>query len=349
MKALRSMVSRAWLLAFVALVALSLTAPARAEPDKAGPTPDQADASATGWLAEGNRAFRAGQFLEAERAYRHAWDFKHGFDIAGDLGMAEVAQNKLREGAEHLAFSLRLFPITGDPAVREQIQKAYAQCLAALGAARVLGLPEGARLYVDGVGHGMAPLLDPVFLDPGEHVFEAKLPGFEGEPVRATIPRGATADVTLALRALPVAPPPSRAPLREAPPAPPIKRRSTLPAILLGGVGAAGIVSGLALFGASSSAHSSGQTLRGQVLSSGGGCLATKADARCGDLRGDLEQSDRLHDAAVGTTLVGVTAAAGAFVYLVWPSRRLTSTGFVLHAEPTVGPGAGGVLASGAF
>ncbi len=79
-------------------------------------------------MVTGNRAFKEGRFDAAEKAYEAAFALEKGYDIAGNLGAAELAQGKHREAAQHLAFTLRLFPITGDPALRERMKKAFEQC-----------------------------------------------------------------------------------------------------------------------------------------------------------------------------------------------------------------------------
>ena len=101
------------------------------------PAGASADEQAAHWLAAGNKAFKEGRFAEAERAYRQAFAVKKGFDIAGNLGAAELAEGKLRECAQHLAFTLRNFPLTGEPALREQMNRAYQQCRRGAGAVRV--------------------------------------------------------------------------------------------------------------------------------------------------------------------------------------------------------------------
>ena len=149
-------------------------------------------------MITGNRAFKEGKFAAAEEAYRAAFALKKGYDIAGNLGAAELALGLHREAARHLAFTLRLFPITGDPALREQMKKAFEQCRREVGALRVKVAPAGAAVRVDGAPvtteeepraagvsaapDGEAPQVDEVFVDPGEHVVEAALEGYTGGP-----------------------------------------------------------------------------------------------------------------------------------------------------------------------
>ncbi len=96
------------------------------------------DERASKWLSMGNKAFKEGKFAEAEKAYHEAFVLKQVYDIAGNLAMAEFAQSKHRDAAEHLALAIRLFPVTGEPATREQMQKTFDQCKGKVGAVKVV-------------------------------------------------------------------------------------------------------------------------------------------------------------------------------------------------------------------
>src|SRR6185437_10284447 len=151
--------------------------------------------------------------------YEAAFALKKGYDIAGNLGAAELAQGKHREAAQHLAFTLRLFPITGDPALREQMKKAFEQCQKEVGALRVKVAPAGAAVRVDGAPvtaedaskvasapaspAGEAPRVDEIFVDPGEHLVEAALDGYTGAPQHVSVAKGGSVEVAITLTPLP--------------------------------------------------------------------------------------------------------------------------------------------------
>ena len=189
---------------------------ALAGPPEPAEPPSAADEQAARFLAAGNKAFKDGKFADAEMAYREAFALKKGYDISGNLGAAELAQGKLRACAQHLAFTLRAFPITGEPTLREQMERALGQCRRGVGAVRVDLEVRGATVLVDGVSAGEAPLLDEVFVDPGEHVFEARLEGYAGAPRRIVVEVGGAASVTLPLTPLP--PPPGKTVVQVVPP-----------------------------------------------------------------------------------------------------------------------------------
>src|SRR5438093_3313226 len=106
------------------LAVAALSAPRRSEASDTQASAEDSDKTRK-YLAAGNKAFKAGKFAEAEEAYAQALALKKVHDIAGNLAMAEFAQGKMRAAAEHLAFALRLFPVTGEPAARDQMQKTF--------------------------------------------------------------------------------------------------------------------------------------------------------------------------------------------------------------------------------
>src|SRR4051812_3214438 len=130
------------------LAAAALVGPVRQSHGADPPTESQLsaeeDAKATKFLSEGNKAFKAGKFAEAVKAYAQAFALKKLYDIAGNLAMAEFAQGKTRDAAEHLAFALRLFPITGDPRQREAMQQTFEECKENVGAMKVSASVKGA-------------------------------------------------------------------------------------------------------------------------------------------------------------------------------------------------------------
>jgi len=317
-----------------------------ARPALAGDPPVEqggAPAAAAALLGKGNRAFKEGRFADAEAAYREAWRIKKGYDIAGNLGSAELALGKLRDAAEHLAFTLRAYPITGDPAVRDRMARALARCREAVGSVRVLVEPRGAEVWVDGARVGEAPLEDEVFVEPGEHTFEAKLEGYTGAPQRLLMEKGGAAEVTVDL--VPVA--------RPGPPAEQLapRRRSLVPALGLGAVALIGLGGGAALTGMSAAKRADAASIRALVAAGQGSCVkgAANYDARCPDLQSRLHADDVAHDVAIGAFVIGTAAASATAAYLLWPTPRSTRAGRALRVMPLFGEASGAVMVSGSF
>lgn len=302
------------------------------------------DAAAARWLSKGNAAFMEGRFADAEEAYREAWAVKKGYDIAGNLGAAELAQGKVREAAQHLAFTLRMFPITGEPALREQMQRALDQCRERVGAVRVKLDVKGAQVLVDGAPAGEAPLLDAVFVDPGLHTFEAKLEGYTGAPRRVKVASGGVVELTL-----PLEPVPKRAiPLDE--PAP--RRRSPVPGIVLGAVAAAGFGAGAVFLGLEAARSSSAAAIRSQILADHQSCVLGTASydaSRCPGLQSTLRADDTFHNLAVGAFIVGGAAALGTGAFFLWPSKQPSRAGHALQVTPAFSAASSGIVLSGSF
>jgi hypothetical protein len=321
---------------------LAASTPAWAGPPDA--EPGGADRAAR-LLQAGNRAFKEGKFAEAEDAYREAFALKRGYDVAGNLGAAELAQGKLRACAEHLAYTLRLFPVTGEPVLRDRMAQAQAQCRRGVGAVRLdAEVPRGAAILVDGAAAGEAPLLDEIFVDPGEHVLEARLDGYTGAPVRVTLAAGDAVSVTLPLAPLP---PREKTVVRIVP----ARRRSLVPALGLGALALAGVAGGAAFLGASAGKRSDIGTLQRQILQSRGSCVPGGANhngALCPSLLGAARAEDTFNDAAAVSFVIGGAAAVAAVGWLVWPQRP-ASTGLDVRVIPAVSAGQAAVFLSGSF
>lgn len=313
-------------------------------PAKPGKAAIQPEDGAAELLRKGNRAFKEGRFADAEGAYREAWRIKQGYDIAGNLGSAELALGKMRDAAEHLAFSLHSYPITGDPGVRDRMAKALDKCREEVGSVRVLVEPKGAVVWVDGARVGEAPLADEVFVEPGEHVFEAKLDGYRGEPQRLRMEKGGAAEITIDLSPVPKPAGDTLDPLAP-------KRRSLAPAIGLGAVALVGLGAGAALTGVSASKRADAASIRALIAGGQGSCVkgAANYDPRCPDLQSRLHADDVMHDVAVGAFVVGAAAAVGTATYLLWPTSRSATTGRTLRVMPLFGESSGAVMVSGSF
>lgn len=301
--------------------------------------------SAAALLQRGNEAFKEGRFPEAEQAYRDAFARKRGYDIAGNLGVVELTLGKYKEAAAHLAFTLRLFPITGEPALRARMERAFQKCREMVGAVRVSVPVSGAEIWVDGAPVGEAPLEDELFVDPGEHLFEARLKGYEGRADRAVVQKGA--QVSLSLSLTPVAVERVRVvrvPVRE--------HRSRVPGVVLGAAAVVGFGAGGALWAASAGRRGDAESLRSAMLRDGKSCVsgADNLDAkRCSSLGRSLRADDAFHDAAVGAFVIGGVALSAAAAYLFWPERRAPESRSRVAVSPAFGASFGGLALSSEF
>lgn len=307
------------------------------------------DERASKWLSQGNKAFKEGKFAEAEKAYHEAFALKQVYDIAGNLAMAEFAQSKHRDAAEHLALAIRLFPVTGEPATREQMQKTFDQSKGHVAAVKVIvSTARGAQVSVDGKAVGEAPLEDDVFLDPGKHTISATAKGYKEASKTVDVKKGGSEQVKLDLVLLP-----PEVVVKNEPALPPPPPRSKKPAVVLGSVAVLAAGVGAAMYVVSGSKKSSAIELAGQVPADQKPCsddTHNTPGTQCGELVSTAHAVDTFHNAAIGLFVGAGVAGAAAVVYLLLPPpavKKAPVRGF--QATPIVGSGQAGLLLSGSF
>lgn len=327
----------------------SLASPARADPppakgDKApSPALDDTDKQAAAHLAAGNKAFREGRFADAERAYREAFALKKGYDIAGNLGAAEQAQGKLKQAAQHYAFTLKSFPITGEPEARERIKKALDQCRQGVGAVAVKGAPKGAVIHVDGAPVGEAPLDDDLFVDPGEHTLLVSLEGYKSASRKISLEKAERIELNMPLERLP---PPDKAP-----PPKPSPKRSLIPIIGLSAGAAVALAVGAGVVVLGGKQRDDVVALREVMLADKKSCVEGAAnfdEPRCAELRRRAEKSDFTRSTGEVILVVGGAALLGLGAYLILPLFSSDSP-TTFKVKPQIGLNAGGLSVSGVF
>jgi hypothetical protein len=204
------------------------SATARAEPP-AVLFEDGADllAQARELWAEGTAAFNKGQLERARLLYLSAWRAQHHWQIAGSLGHVEMTLGRYRDAAEHLTIYLRESRDVPnvDPRDRALLAGEIARARAKIGAVTVTAEPAGAEVIVDGATVGKAPLADPVFVEPGRHVIEARLERYQSAAEARELTPGGAAEVRLELAAEPKPEAPRLVPVvqQATPPAPPLR------------------------------------------------------------------------------------------------------------------------------
>jgi len=208
-----------------AVAAFAATSSGQAPPDR--PPSNQGDsAEAVRHYEDGVTAAKLGRWAKAHESFLAAWKVKQHFQIAANLGRAELKLRKYRDAAEHLAFFLR--EATGvssqeDRAARKMLDEARAK----VGAVTIQVNRADAEILVDGVAVGTAPIAHEVFVEPGRRTVEAKLGGFEDDRRSLDITAGSSQNVVLTLSERPAAP----APLFPARPAGPSEKELGRPSV----------------------------------------------------------------------------------------------------------------------
>jgi hypothetical protein len=264
-------------------------------------------------------ALKRDGFADAEPLARQAWELKQSYDIASNLGLAELGLKRNRDAAEHLAFALRTFPANGKPEHKKLVEMSLSRAAAEVGAVELSVNVDGATVYVDAKRIGVAPLRGTVFLDPGPHTLRAELAGYDAAQQDVRAQPGRADRVSLALTRTP-APPTSTAAM---PPPPAARAKKSLPLIVTGfGLAAAGVAVGVGGVIASSSSSSSATAAQDQLAASDGqgACNLPANASACSNLDGSLKDVGTYRNLSIAGFAVGGAALIGTVVYLLVPA-----------------------------
>lgn len=173
--------------------------PLAAQPSGTPPASGEASPSdAARLFEEGSAAAKQNQWEKARVAFQKAWTLKKHWQIAANLGRAELMLKRYRDAAEHLAYFLRESP--ANPEDRKMVQGLFDQARARVGELKITVNEPGALVLVDGAVVGTSPLKEPVFVDPGRKQVEAALDGYTTSRRGVKIDAGGTATTDLRLR-----------------------------------------------------------------------------------------------------------------------------------------------------
>jgi hypothetical protein len=128
---------------------------------------------------------KRGEYRKAKASLMAAWSLIKTWEIAVNLGSAELRLGQYRAAAEHLAWGIR------DCAVKEgetypplvKARALLADAAGHVGQVKLLADEPGASIFVDEEVVGRTPLPDPLYLDPGDHVITAR----PASPERASL------------------------------------------------------------------------------------------------------------------------------------------------------------------
>ena len=354
------------LVALASSSALPGLAEAQTSPPSSAPAPT-ADVvvRADALFREAIKLYKNKQYDEAEKGFLAAWALNPTYDVAANLGHTEFRLGKVRDAAEHLAFALRTFPLTGKPEGRKAAQDKLEEARKLVVSVTVHVSAARAEVFVDGRAAGVSPLSDELFLEPGTRTIEAKLEGYEIAKQTIQAEKGTATSVTLTLVASPaVLPrgggpdgripdpglgkgvPPPQNPPAVVPPTP----RSLVPGFVLGAVGVAGMGTGIAFLAMYGGKKSNAETMGAAILSSGGYCSAPSASVatQCGDLHTTTKDAATFQHVGVAALVGGGVSLLAAGTYLLWPSS-VAKPPSGMTAAPMVALGGGGLLVQGSF
>jgi len=255
---------------------------------------------------------KAKRWAEAEKEFQDAYRLRPAWDIAGNLGIAELELGRFVAAAKHLDESLRAFPGSGKAEHRALIDGAYQRALTKVGRLDIRASESGATIVIDGQSVGIDPLGRVVFVEPGPHAVEATK-GNAKDKKDVTADAGKELSVVLSLVETKGPDPIGQPPVEEADDGAPAAAW-----ILLAGGGTVAVVGGV-LLGVGLSGQSGAKDDAAGVVADGGSCEPASSgfESRC---------DDAVSSASSGTTLAvtggillgtGVAAAVGGLVWIL--------------------------------
>jgi len=275
---------------------------------------------------KGYAALEAKNWDEAYRIFKQLWLDQPAYDVALNLGQAELRLHKYRDAAEHLAFATTHFPAAEDKEVLDRGLKGLEQAKREIGRLILVVDRSGAAVRVDGNTIGTTPIDGEIFVDPGEHAVEASLAGFVTAAQPFQVTAGQSQTVVLKLDAAP----PSNAALpsdsANATASPvgtssdsPHKQRNYTAPIVAASIGGAALVSGISFLIVSSNKQSAADD-RASQLGGENPCAPGIDSDRIAECQ---KISNLAQSATTFRTLafVGFGAAAGAGIatFVLWP------------------------------
>ena len=318
----------------------ALALSAEAPPEKAAPAKELlplgsgGDPRVQAIFDQAVQAFDSGRLDDAWRLLNQAWTMNRGesYDIAANLGIVAMKLGNHVDAAHYLTTALKKFPVTGETAVRDNLQERLAESRARVSVVIVRVQPDTAELTLNGKPETRERLASgELFVLPGELNLAVKAPGHIAQRVTLRVPAGKRAETSISLK-------------REPP---------LWPVFVAGGVGVGSALVGAGLMIAGAGERSDAEDLYNQIDSppGSGGCAEGAADPRCPDLNDTARRADTLHDVGLGFLIGGGVAMAGAGGYYLWRElvRRGDTTPPPVVVAPAVGMGGAAISLSGTF
>ena len=340
---------------FVAALLLGLPLTGAAQPAPASTASAATDSDpmsdkALELFNEGKKLFREGKYGQAEASFEAAWAIAlKSKGIAANLGECEMRLGKHREAAEHLAISLRLAP-PADPQ-RARTEGNFATVKGKIGTLVVQTRPAGAEIFVNGKKAGDAPLIDPIFVDPGKVKLRVRLEGYTSWEKELEVATGQEGPLEVPLEKLATVPTATATATATAPPPPP---RSKVPAYVGGGIGVAAAVAGGVLLGVGF-AQRADVDERMPRDADGKPLCVRSADAGpelhpdCPALRDQTATALTMANAGLPILIGGGIVIAGAITYFFWAGGKGASAKAAMRLTPVAGASGAGLVWAGSF
>jgi len=343
-----------------------------AAPSFAQAQPSQTDAKAVSLFKEARALMEKGQYAEACPKLEDSLRIDPGMGTLFNLSDCYEHIGRMASAWTGFRDVAAVADAAGKGSRAQAARERAAVIEPKLSKIRIAVSPEAASSGVEvqrnGVAVGKLLWGTEVPVDPGTYLVSASAPGKAswsataiveepGKVVTVMVPglapvKAAAPEKPLAHLSSPFSPPM----------APPSESKNAGPAILLGGIAAAGVGGGVALLVVSSSKQSEALRLRESIPQSGGGsdnaCLATPKPAGCADLESSASSAATMRSLAIGSFVLGGAGLAGMAIYLLVPPSAKSSPSSplrslrvlpVLPVHFAEGGSSGGIVAAGSF
>jgi tetratricopeptide (TPR) repeat protein len=295
---------------------------------------------------KGKVAFNAGKYNDALRIYSEAWSLKQSPDIAANLAQTESELGLHRSAAEHFSFALaHLLPSSTDEQ-KQALAEGLAQEKKEIGSLHITLEPADSALTIDETAVTVPPNGE-IFLEPGEHGVSVIHEGYEPSQQLIRLSKGASQVLWIKLSQI-GAPPvaavdpqqgASPQPHSKPPPADARSHRSIVPALVGGGLVAAGAAVGVAFLLSGNSSQKDADQLRSALPEPNACGTGTPYTAQCAELRDKNADIDRARTLEIVGFSVAGAAAVGTALYLLWP-RSHSHAAHAFSPTLVIAPGA---------
>lgn len=296
-------------------------------------------------------AYQRKDFAAAYEGFRQAWSLQRVPRIAGNLGRAELALQKYRDAAEHLALFLAEDSGLGEEE-RSKVSQQLAEAKAKVGTLRVETTPAGAEVLLDGALAGTAPLRHEIYVEPGRHVVQVR---HAGTRLTREVEARAGSDETVKLDVPPPPPQPATPPPAAPPPSTPVRSSPFPIRTVLLVAGSVVAVGGGVLMGVGVAQKSDALAMvpkddagRSLCARPGSGDPDKGAGQGCDRVRSLAETADVLWGIGLGSLIAGSAILVSAALP-VWPTSPTARAPVKSSLLPIVSPGSASVVWQGQF
>ena len=167
-------------------------------PVNAPPAASPQEVEARQHFERGLALFQTNDFNGALAEFQAAYDLSHRSTVLYNIGVTHQNLHHYPEAARAIEQYLREATIT--PERRAQVETGLNDIRNFIAHVRIVGVPDGATVTIDGEIAGTAPFANPIAVGTGRHVFLAHLDGYRDAQDAVLIAGGQERDVRLEMR-----------------------------------------------------------------------------------------------------------------------------------------------------